>query len=217
MFDPRALEARLRTLLHEPPQPLFHPVAERAFLVEFREEDETIANGRTRAAYEKLASANLEGAELVPAARSLLVSFESPGFGGHQVAPATQPTAHDIPITPDGIDLPDVLQATALESQEFWHLMTETLFTVGFLGFSPGFAYLYGLPKRLRLPRRASPRPRVRAGSLALGGPYAGLYPQAMPGGWNLVGTTQVPLFDVTREPPALFSPGDTVRFCLAG
>jgi KipI family sensor histidine kinase inhibitor len=87
---------------------------------------------------------------------------------------------------------------------------------VAFCGFAPGFAYLRGLPAAWAVPRLAVPRARVPAGSVALAGGYAGIYPSASPGGWRLVGRTAVTLFDVRREPPALLSPGTRVRLVTA-
>ena len=91
--------------------------------------------------------------------------------------------------------------------------LTSTEFTVAFAGFAPGFAYLTGLPPELHVPRRATPRTRVPAGSVGLAGPFAGAYPRASPGGWQLVGRTDAVLFDVARNPPALLAPGARVRF----
>lgn len=113
----------------------------------------------------------------------------------------------------DGEDLPWILERVRLDRDAFLALFSSLTFTVGFLGFSPGFAYLYGLPPELELPRRATPRPRVPAGSVALAGPYAAVYPAETPGGWNLLGRTTLRLFDPAAEPPALLSPGDSVRF----
>ena len=87
--------------------------------------------------------------------------------------------------------------------------LTGVELTVAFCGFAPGFGYLTGLPEELHVPRRATPRTRVPAGSVALAGPYAGVYPQASPGGWQLVGRTDAVLFDVDRDPPALLAPRD--------
>jgi KipI family sensor histidine kinase inhibitor len=83
---------------------------------------------------------------------------------------------------------------------------------VAFCGFAPGFAYLTGLPAEWAVPRLPTPRPRVPAGSVALAGPYAGIYPTASPGGWRLVGRTEATLFDVHRDPPARLVPGTRVR-----
>jgi KipI family sensor histidine kinase inhibitor len=84
---------------------------------------------------------------------------------------------------------------------------------VAFCGFSPGWAYLKGLPEELAIPRLETPRARVPAGSVALADTYAGIYPTASPGGWRIVGRTGVQLFDAERDPPALLSPGTRVRF----
>jgi KipI family sensor histidine kinase inhibitor len=89
--------------------------------------------------------------------------------------------------------------------------LTGTELTVAFCGFAPGFAYLRGLSPAWAVPRLDAPRPRVPAGSVALAGEYAGIYPTAAPGGWRLVGRTDATLFDVRREPPALLAPGTRV------
>jgi 5-oxoprolinase (ATP-hydrolysing) subunit B len=91
--------------------------------------------------------------------------------------------------------------------------MPRAEYRVAFLGFQPGFPYLAGLPEKLRAPRRAEPRVRVPAGSLAIGGSYAGIYPESGPGGWQIVGVTEAVLFDPRQSSPALFAPGDRVRF----
>jgi KipI family sensor histidine kinase inhibitor len=87
---------------------------------------------------------------------------------------------------------------------------------VAFSGFAPGFAYLAGLPDDWAVPRLATPRPKVPAGSVGLAGAYAGIYPTASPGGWRLVGRTETVLFDVRRDPPALLTPGTGVRLVRA-
>ncbi len=84
---------------------------------------------------------------------------------------------------------------------------------VAFGGFVPGFGYLVGGDPRLHVPRRASPRPSVPAGSVALAGVFTGVYPRSSPGGWQLIGTTDAVLWDPSRVPPALLAPGTTVRF----
>jgi KipI family sensor histidine kinase inhibitor len=82
---------------------------------------------------------------------------------------------------------------------------------VAFCGFSPGWAYLSGLPAELAVPRLATPRPKVPAGSVAVGGEYVGIYPSASPGGWRLIGHTDAALFNVDADPPALLTPGTRV------
>ncbi|GGM21368.1 5-oxoprolinase subunit B family protein [Deinococcus aerophilus] len=83
---------------------------------------------------------------------------------------------------------------------------------VAFLGFTPGFAFLSGLPPELQMPRLAAPRGEVPAGSFALGGPWAGVYPRATPGGWRIVGHTSVALFDLGRAEPVWWRAGDRIR-----
>jgi KipI family sensor histidine kinase inhibitor len=90
---------------------------------------------------------------------------------------------------------------------------TAAEYTVAMLGFAPGFPYLLGLDPSLQMPRRATPRTRVPAGSVAIGGAQTGIYPRELPGGWHLIGRTPLVLFDPQRELPCLLAPGDRVRF----
>jgi KipI family sensor histidine kinase inhibitor len=93
---------------------------------------------------------------------------------------------------------------------------TSTEFVVAFCGFAPGFAYCSGLPENLSVPRLDSPRTKVPAGSVGLAGPYTGVYPTPSPGGWQLIGRTELVLWDVDRDPPATLAPGTGVRFTVA-
>jgi len=123
-----------------------------------------------------------------------------------------------IPCTFDGPDLPDVAASLRCTPDAVVAQLTERPLTVAVVGFSPGFAYLDGLPEPLRaVPRRAHPRPLVPAGSLALANGHAAVYPTASPGGWQLVGRTGVALFSPARPPYALLAPGDEVRLTGAG
>jgi KipI family sensor histidine kinase inhibitor len=118
----------------------------------------------------------------------------------------------EIPTTFDGDDLADVAALWKVSTAAAVERLTGIGFTVAFCGFAPGFAYMRGLPEEWAVPRLAAPRPRVPAGSVALAGGYAGIYPTASPGGWRLVGRTSANLFDVRRVQPALLSPGTRVR-----
>jgi allophanate hydrolase subunit 1 len=120
---------------------------------------------------------------------------------------------HEIAVRYDGEDLAEVARRTGLDVAEVVARHAAPLYTVACLGFSRGFPYLEGLDPALWLPRRASPRARVPAGSVAVAAEQAGVYPQATPGGWHLLGTTDAVLFDESAEPPALLAPGDRVRF----
>ncbi|TXL57227.1 5-oxoprolinase subunit B family protein [Aeromicrobium terrae] len=118
-----------------------------------------------------------------------------------------------IAVTYDGEDLDHVAAHTGLTPDEVVAAHTGTPWTVAFGGFAPGFAYLVGGDERLIVPRRDSPRTSVPAGSVGLAGEFSGVYPRSSPGGWQLIGRTDAVMFDVDRDPPALLSPGATVRF----
>lgn len=121
--------------------------------------------------------------------------------------------AVEIPVRYDGPDLDEVAALTGLSREEVVRAHTGTTWRVGFGGFAPGFAYLVDGDPRLEVPRRAEPRTRVPAGSVALAGRFSGVYPQDSPGGWQLVGSTDAVLWDADRDPPALLAPGRSVRF----
>lgn len=122
----------------------------------------------------------------------------------------------EIPVHYGGEHGPDLAELAAhagMDEARAIALHARATYTVGMLGFSPGFPYLHGLPPALSMPRLASPRTRVPAGSVAIGGAQAGIYPVDSPGGWRLIGWTPACLFDPVRDPPALLAPGDRVRF----
>ncbi|MEP7022653.1 MAG: 5-oxoprolinase/urea amidolyase family protein [Actinomycetota bacterium] len=121
--------------------------------------------------------------------------------------------AAEIPVVYDGPDLAEVAQLTGLTPDEVIARHAGAQYTVGWLGFSPGFAYLTGLDPALQVPRLAAPRTAVPAGSVAIAGGLAAVYPTASPGGWRLLGRTSVRLWDSHRVPPALLGPGMAVRF----
>jgi KipI family sensor histidine kinase inhibitor len=128
-------------------------------------------------------------------------------------------TLHEIKVRyggVDGPDLPEVAARTGLSEAEVVRRHAGGEYRVLVLGFVPGFPYLGVVPAALDLPRRAEPRVRVPAGSVAIAGRQAGIYPFATPGGWHLLGRTDAPLWDPRRDPPALLAPGDRVRFVPA-
>ncbi|MBI3145030.1 MAG: 5-oxoprolinase subunit PxpB [Pseudogulbenkiania sp.] len=112
-----------------------------------------------------------------------------------------------------GPDLGDVARHAGLSAADVVAAHSGAEYIVFFLGFQPGFAYLGGLPEELATPRRAEPRLSVPAGSVAIGGSQTGIYPAAAPGGWHIIGRTELTLFDPLRDPPSLLLPGDRVRF----
>ncbi|MEU9505672.1 allophanate hydrolase subunit 1 [Micromonospora sp. NPDC048170] len=132
------------------------------------------------------------------------------------IDPAAAAGLVEVPVTYDGADLPVVAEHWGVDVPAVIERLGRTRFRVAFCGFAPGFAYLTGLPAELAVPRLPTPRPRVPAGSIALAGPYAGIYPAASPGGWLLVGRTDLALFDVHADPPARLTPGTPVRLVAA-
>jgi KipI family sensor histidine kinase inhibitor len=194
------------------------PCGDRALLVEVAGLPEVAA---VRTALER---APLPGQrDLVPAARTVLVVLDrAPSDLDAATLRRLDPSASasaaagkslELPVVFDGADLADVAELTGRSVAAVVEALTTAELTVAFGGFAPGFGYLSGLPDELHVPRRATPRTRVPAGSVALAGPFAGVYPQASPGGWQLVGRTDAVLFDVDRDPPALLVPGTAVRF----
>lgn len=165
--------------------------------------------------------------ELVPGASTLLVigdlerpldprrldDIERAARQVQQAARVAAARAHQIPVRYDGADLDELAARAQLSRDELIARHAGAAYRVAFVGFQPGFAYLDGLPAALHAPRRPSPRPRVAAGSVAIGGEWTGIYPLETPGGWNLIGRTEQALFAADADPPALLQPGDAVRF----
>lgn len=129
-----------------------------------------------------------------------------------ELEPATT-REHVIPVRYDGMDLESVASALGLSVEQLITRHAARTYTVDLLGFVPGFAYLSELDPALQLPRRAQPRPRVAAGSVAIAASQTAVYPLDTPGGWHIIGTTTAVMFDPARSPPALLAPGDVVRF----
>jgi 5-oxoprolinase (ATP-hydrolysing) subunit B len=146
--------------------------------------------------------------------RSRLLAMASPG----------QPTAvgnqsarsHVIQVRYDGEDLAEVAARAGMTAGDVIEIHSATEYRVFVIGFVPGFAYLGVLDPRLVIPRREAPRKRVPAGSVAIAEAQTGIYPSETPGGWHLIGSTDVRMFDPSRDEPALFAVGDRVRFVPA-
>lgn len=122
----------------------------------------------------------------------------------------------EIPVCYDpelGPDLEACCRRTSLDLATFIHLHTEPFYRIYFIGFLPGFLYLGGLNEKLVIPRKTTPRSKVPAGAVGIAGPQTGIYPQSSPGGWQLIGQTNVSLFDPTQHPPTPFQPGDRLKF----
>jgi len=162
--------------------------------------------------------------ELVPAARTLLITFRPAAVSAAALAREIRqrrPGAHEtrvdkrieIPVRYTGEDLAEVAGLLGITPEEVVRRHTGSDYTVAFTGFAPGFAYLAGGHPGLNVPRRKVPRTRIPAGAVGLAGSFSGVYPQASPGGWQILGVTSAPMWDLARETPALLQPGDTVRF----
>jgi KipI family sensor histidine kinase inhibitor len=146
-----------------------------------------------------------------PVDPAVLAALNGPHASGDGVAlPARTVT---VPVSYDGPDLAHVAAATGLTEEEVVARHAAARYTVAFMGFAPGFAYLLGGDPRLAVARRDAPRERVPPGAVAVAGPYSAVYPSASPGGWQLLGTTALRVWDVERDPPALLVPGDAVVF----
>lgn len=182
------------------------------------------ANREARALAHAIERARFEEVEeIVPGASSVLVVL-LPGrepsvalerlLSGSVENPSQKESAlHEIRVRYDGPDLEEVAALHALTPSELVTLHTQPEYVTGVVGFAPGFPYLIGLPEKLATARLATPRTRVVPGSVGIGGGFTGIYPSATPGGWRLIGHTEVELFDPLRDPPSLLTPGDRVRF----
>lgn len=166
--------------------------------------------------------------EIVPAARTLLVSFRPAAIARSELierislcsVDARAEVAGDrieIPVTYNGEDLDEMARLLEISPEELVRRHTGSDYTVAFTGFAPGFAYLSGGHPSLNVPRRATPRTRIPAGAVGLAGSFSGVYPQASPGGWQIIGVTATPMWDLSRERPALLQPGQRVRFVDVG
>lgn len=136
------------------------------------------------------------------------IPIAGPGMGPHREL--VLPVCYDPGLSPD---LAWVAETLGIASDEVVTLHAGGQYAVASMGFSPGFGYLAGLPEVLRLPRRAEPRTRVEAGSVAIAEDRTAVYPHATPGGWHLIGRCPLAMFDAQRDPPALLGVGDRVRF----
>ena len=185
------------------------------------------ANAAARALASAISAAGFEEvADVVPGARTVLVSLipgSKPSLWLQELAgssPAVEAlrvgSLHMVEVTYDGPDLEDVARFVGVPGREIVALHSSVEYTVAFIGFQPGFPYLIGLPRELELPRLATPRARVPAGSVAIAGEYTGIYPSPTPGGWRLIGHTEETLFDATAASPSRFTAGDRVRFVPA-
>ncbi len=195
------------------------PSGSSALLVQLDDLDEVLA------LHAALVADPLPGVvDVVPATRTVLLLIDpattTPERVGEAVRrvrprPGARPDGGrvEIPVRYDGEDLDDVAGLLGCSAEEVVARHTGTTWTVAFCGFAPGFGYLTADEGDWDVPRRSTPRTGVRAGSVALAGQFSGVYPRESPGGWQLLGRTEVAPFDLTRDPAALLRPGTRVRF----
>lgn len=165
--------------------------------------------------------------DLVPAARTVLVALDPAvatpadvraaveGLEPEELerGDAAEQEVLEVPVVYDGDDLDDVAELLGCDRDEVVRRHTSGLWTVAFCGFAPGFGYLVADEGEWSVPRRDSPRTKVPPGAVALAGEFTGVYPRESPGGWQLIGSTDLPVFDLDRDPPALLAPETRVRF----
>jgi len=207
--------------------PVIEFLGERALLLQMGECIDSEVNARATALAAALRAARLPGVlDVAPAyasvcvrhaplARERLVAALAAFVQSTLANPGPAHAQVDIPVCYGGEfgpDLDNVARHAQLTAREVIARHTAAEYRVAMLGFAPGFPYLLGLDAALNTPRRASPRTRVPAGSVAIGGAQTGIYPSDLPGGWNLIGRMPLRLFDAERDPPALLAPGTRVR-----
>lgn len=160
--------------------------------------------------------------EVIPGARTLLLRLRAPlaESDRHRLLQlSADPLELDeqelieIEVNYTGADLADVADLLSLSPDAVVAAHTGQVWTVAFCGFAPGFGYLIGEDDSLRVPRRSNPRTAVPAGAVGLADAFSGIYPREGPGGWQLIGQTDRPLWDLSADPPALLQPGGRVRF----
>lgn len=217
------------------------PLGDRAVQIRLGDRIDEDVHRRVRAVYAKLAASPVPGTiELVPAYASVTVHYEpSTVPNDPRTADATSPYARfsalleraladvregalpqvsnvEIPVCYGGDfgpDLEEVARLRGVTPEDVVRLHSGATYRVYMLGFAPGFAYLGGLPEAIATPRRSEPRTTVPAGSVGIGGDQTGVYPLALPGGWQLIGRTPRRMFDARRAPPTLLAAGDVVMF----
>ena len=204
--------------------PRVAPFGERALLVTFADVIDPAANERARALADEWEARGIGPA--VPAYASALLHFDPLAVAWSQALRLARALAeraprarrvrgqlHEVRVRYDGEDLAEVARLSRVSVAELVALHAERDYVAYFLGFVPGFAYLGVLDPRIVAPRLSDPRARVPAGAVAVAGMQTAIYPRRTPGGWRVLGSTDVVLFDPHRAEPSLIRPGDRVRF----
>jgi KipI family sensor histidine kinase inhibitor len=214
--------------------PRILPAGDQAILVEFGTEINATLNKRVHAFAQALTARKFPGiGETISSYCSLLVYYDPFLLSFAQVSSRIEETLNrevvpeefsqtvkEIPVLYGGVSGPDlsfVAEHNGLSPEEVVRLHTRETYLVYVVGFSPGFAAMGTVPERIRAPRLSSPRTKVPAGSVGIGGMQTGIYAVESPGGWQLIGRTPRKLFDLRRQPPSVFQAGDFARFYAIG
>ena len=213
-------------------KPRLLPLGDSAVLIHFGDEIDPGVNQRVHALNALMQADKPKGViETVPAYATLLLHYdplqltyaEASGWVHSEMdkvitAALREPRRIVIPVRYGGTSGPDLDFVAAyhkLSVREVVRIHTERLYVVYMMGFTPGFAYMGKLDDQIATPRLETPRTKVPAGSVGIAGAQTGIYPIDSPGGWRIIGRTEVQIFDPAADPPFLFSPGDTVQFVM--
>ncbi len=214
-----------------------YALGDQALTIEWSASISEEANNQVMHSFQYLQLHPIEGVtDIIPAYSSLTLIYNPPiirkqAMGGSPyewlrkklAALATAPTAFAektepliVPVCYDPSIAPDLIEATQLTGstiEEIIALHTSKIYKVYMLGFLPGFAYMASVHPQIQMPRKANPRKVVAAGSVGIAGEQTGIYPLDAPGGWQIIGQTPLKIFDITKEEPCLFQPGNQVKF----
>jgi len=214
-----------------------YALGDQALTIEWSASISEEANNQVMHSFQYLQLHPIEGVtDIIPAYSSLTLIYNPPiirkqAMGGSPyewlrkklaalataskaLAEKTEPLI--VPVCYDPSIAPDLIEATQLTGstiEEIIALHTSKIYKVYMLGFLPGFAYMASVHPQIQMPRKANPRKFVAAGSVGIAGEQTGIYPLDAPGGWQLIGQTPLKIFDITKEEPCLFQPGNQVKF----
>ena len=205
----------------------YYPAGDTALVVEFGQQIDEEINDRVHAMARWIRKQNIRGiTEAIPTFRSLLICYDPCKITYGRLVKklqknncsefqntASEKVSHRIPVCYDGPDLADMEQLTGLTREEIIAIHSGTDYKIHMMGFLPGFVYLGGLDPRICVPRLDTPRTKIEAGSVGIGGSQTGIYPVSSPGGWRILGFTSIQLYDPDRAEPILCKAGEYIRF----
>ncbi|ALJ06720.1 allophanate hydrolase [Pseudalgibacter alginicilyticus] len=211
-------------------KPVYKPFGERAILVEWPEGIDVVILKDITSFIQKIENNNIESlVEMKHGYNSLLIIYDvfikdfakeiqciDKIYRSKEIIINTETVSWKIPVCYDanfGVDLDLISKEKKLTKEQIIRLHSESVYTVYFIGFLPGFLYLGGLSEKLWLPRKSTPRLQVEKGAVAIGGGQTGVYPNESPGGWNIIGNSPIDFFDVNKKIPCFAKAGDTIVF----